>query len=241
MEESTDPGKTAARGSYALREELLLLREEFEKLKSEKKSRFDRFAIVLGIVGGILGIAAAALGLPSQIEDLFARPDTTVNSQELAVTYQPGDSTFSLQIPLVLNNQGAGDDIIKTAASELIYSPGTDPDKLMQEQTDGFNAGVGQFTFYDKEKIESVTPANQLDLPIYVGKKSARPIAVAILFDKGTFTKAGLNRLNVDLVPQRGKPKTASFCFYLDNTEILDLQNSATGGRKRFLTSSCGE
>ena len=224
-------------------EDVKLLQTEVAKLKAEAASGWKKLGVVLGICGGILGILSTLIAFPKSIQEakdeLFARSDIAVQSHDMAVAYEPGDSTFTLKFPILLVNDGNKSGFIRDADSELLYSPNSDPQKIEEDFTQGFHAGSGQFRLYSKGSIDGVSASDVVPLPLSVGKQSDQPIFFSILFDKGTFTKAGFNRLNVDLIPQEGKKQRFSFCFFLDDQEIQDLQQSRVGGRKRFLTPTC--
>jgi hypothetical protein len=237
--------QTDATASPQMREDLRNLKDEVEKLKSESNSKWKKSAAALGVFGGILGILSTMIAFPKSIKEAkdswFVRPKTTIHVDDMAVSYQPGDATFTLNFPLLLSNDGNADDVIQSADGELIYSANADSQKIDPQHAEIFNAGVGEFTFYDKGSIDSVAATDKVPLPLQVGKNSGRPIFSSILFDKGTFTRAGLNRLNVSLISGTGKRETLSFCFFLDDQQISDLQQAQAVGRKRFLNPSCGD
>jgi hypothetical protein len=220
-----------ATDSRQVSEDLRTLKAEVEKLKSDRK---NKFAAVLGIIGGLMGILSTTVTLPKTIGDYwFQKPKIMIVDQGvMALKYQNGDATFTLSFPFFLKNDGNKDDIIREASGQLNSS--SHPDERLE-------ARGGEIAFYDKGSVDDVSSTDKVPLPLQVGvgTSAGRYIFTSIRFDKDTFTRAGDNRLNVILTSFTGKQDTLSYCFYLDDMEISELQTTAQP--KRFHQTTCGE
>jgi hypothetical protein len=235
-------------GSYPnetlIESDLTALRNEVEKLKDEANNKFQKTAALVGLLGGVLGLVSALVTLPKSFVETFnsliVRPKTSLESNELDVNYDPTSKLFILYFPLYLKNAGNSDDAVHTVEGKLQYSPLNQAGEVEHQRIDIFDAGIGEFAFYDKSIQDGVAPGNRVPLPIEIGKMSGKNIYVSTRFDEGTFASAGENRLTVQVLTDHTSSENIDFCFYLDRQLIEELRSNGAMTTKRFLNPECG-
>lgn len=215
--------------------EIERLRQDIDGLKSPSKDPWRKFATSLGIIGGLLGILSALVTFPKNLRDtldsVFPRANITYEQTSMSIKFDPVHPAFKLAVPVYIHNVGSATDTLDTATGRIMYSPAMASGAIQTDNVQEFDAGPGDFTFYDKSDMTL--------LPMPFGSEEGKTILISIDFDNGTFAKAGQNTLELDLTTGGKTMKAIRYCFYLDDQQIKELQSSKQETGKTFLNPLC--
>src|ERR1039457_449257 len=238
------PSKLQTGSSSARFDETLIvsdlkrLQQEVDDLKSRPNGSWKKFASSLGIVGGLLGILSRLVtppkGLRDTVNSVHPEAKFKYESNVMLLKYDPVHPAFYLTVPIYIRNDGSATDTVDTAMGRLLYSPMLDSGTLESASTQEFDAGPGDFTFYDKPDKSDMIP-----LPIQIGSGEGKLVLISIDFDNMTFAKEGHNTLEVELTTGSKIKQTIQYCFYLDDQLIKELLSNLPPTGNTFRTPQC--
>jgi len=214
------------------------LQHDVDDLKSRPNNPWQKLASSLGVVGGLLGILSALVTFPKSLHDTLISVHPEANfkyeSQMLILRYDPIHPAYYLTIPIYIRNDGSAIDTLEYAQGHLTYSPVLASGSSDTINTQGFDAGPGDFKFYDKPDQSEVIP-----LPIQIGSNEGKLILVSINFDNMTFAKQGQNSLEVNLTTGSHTKYRLQYCFYLDDQLLEELKDNVPPAGNTFRTPQC--
>ncbi len=192
----------------SVEDQLAEFRLDLDTLKTSNKSWVKTWGVYLGMLGALIAVPKGVLDLATQ---LWQRPNTSVEIQEISMYHIPGMAPAeSVKLQLVIRNEGNLDDVLLANGVSLTVG--------------------GQLVQLSDKDFGLFEDGKAVDASLVVPRNASRGYELQITFnprERELAATPGPHKVELRFLGDRQNAYSASVCFPLQPSDVHDMFQSS--------------